>query len=85
MTTIINTPPQNQSPESTGAGILIGITIVILLAILFFLFGLPYLRNQPATETPAKPAASVGAVLNMDTPNNSSGSNTDGVGMKSSY
>lgn len=44
MTTIINTPP---SGESTGAGFIIGIGLVVVIAFgLFFVYGLPALKNR---------------------------------------
>jgi hypothetical protein len=51
MATIINTPP---AEDNSAAGILIGIVLVLLI-ILFFIFGLPYIRNtqQPQEPTPA--------------------------------
>lgn len=42
-TTIVN-PPQNNS-SGNGMGFLLGIIILIVVAVLFFIYGLPYLQN----------------------------------------
>jgi hypothetical protein len=51
MATVINNPSETQG---TGTGVVIGILVVLLLAILFLVFGLPYLRDggtaQPSTS-----------------------------------
>ncbi len=53
MTTVINTPPTNNG-ESTGFGLIIGIILTVLVIGLFFIYGLPALRNsgenRPQTE-----------------------------------
>ncbi len=44
MTTIINTPqPANDS--NGGMGMIIGLVVLIILAFMFFVYGLPALRN----------------------------------------
>ncbi len=63
MTTVINTPAK----ESSGTGVVIGILLVVFLAILFLMFGLPYLRNGGT----AQPDAS--ATLNVDIPGGNDG------------
>jgi len=42
MTTIVNTPASN---ESGGMGMIIGLVIVVVLGFLFFVYGLPMIRN----------------------------------------
>ncbi len=49
-TTIKNS--SRRDPDS-GAGVVIGILIVVLLAIAFVVFGLPYLRNHGSSPQPA--------------------------------
>jgi hypothetical protein len=74
MATIINTPGEVRESEGTGTGVVIGILAVILLAILFLLFGLPYLRNNGA------PATS-GTDINVSLPDVNTGTNgTGGTG-----
>lgn len=47
MTTIVNTPPSVESSDS-GLGLILGIMIAIALIAIFFVYGLPALRqNQP--------------------------------------
>lgn len=72
MATIVNTPGEVR--ESSGTGVVIGILAVILLAILFLLFGLPYLRNNgaPATTGPAE--------VNVNLPDVGAGAGTGGTG-----
>ena len=51
MATIINTPGTTQ--ESSGAGMILGILLVAILAIAFFVYGLPQLRGRtPAANNP---------------------------------
>lgn len=45
MTTIINTPPNQNSDEGTGVGLIVGIITVVLLGILFFIYVLPMLQG----------------------------------------
>jgi hypothetical protein len=49
MTTVINTPGGDSSGDP--ASFILGIILIIILVILFFVYGLPALRNAPA-ETP---------------------------------
>ena len=44
MTTIVNTPPSNDT--GSGMGMLIGLVVVIVLGFLFFVYGLPAIRNM---------------------------------------
>lgn len=44
MATVINNP--SESDAGSGNGVVIGILLVVFLAILFLIFGLPYLRNR---------------------------------------
>lgn len=50
MTTIINNPDTG-SGGSGGAGLIIGLVLVLVAIALFFLFGLPALRNSSANTT----------------------------------
>ena len=59
MATIINNP--SGSGEGSGVGVIIGILVAIVLIILFFAYGLPALRGNPA---PANP----GIDVNVDLP-----------------
>lgn len=45
MTTIINTP-QPASDQSSGMGMIIGLVVLIVFGLLFFVYGLPALRNM---------------------------------------
>ncbi|OHA58097.1 MAG: hypothetical protein A2571_03595 [Candidatus Vogelbacteria bacterium RIFOXYD1_FULL_44_32] len=45
MTTIINTPPTGESADS-GAGLVLGILLALILVILFFVYALPALRDN---------------------------------------
>lgn len=43
MTTVVNNPPGNN--DSGGMGMIIGLVIVVALGFLFYVYGLPALRN----------------------------------------
>jgi hypothetical protein len=45
MTTIINTP-QPTSDSSGGMGMIIGFVVLVIFGLLFFVYGLPALRNM---------------------------------------
>ncbi len=45
MTTIINTPPAVESSDS-GAGIILGVIIALIVVVLFFVYGLPAIRGS---------------------------------------
>jgi hypothetical protein len=76
MATIINTP--RTADEGTGTGVVIGILAVVLLVILFLLFGLPYLRDRGVPQT-----GNGGANINVQLPDtgstNPSGSASGGT------
>jgi hypothetical protein len=61
MATVINNPGETRSSDN-GTGVVIGVLVVIFLAILFLIFGLPYLRNR-GTAQPTSPSASVNVQL----------------------
>lgn len=44
-TTIINPSPNNNSSNNNGVAFLIGIIIFIAFAVLFFVYGLPYIKG----------------------------------------
>ena len=53
MSTVINNPANGE--DSSGvAGMLIGIIVLVIAFILFFLYGLPMLRTNPATQEAPK-------------------------------
>lgn len=57
MTTVINTPqPANDS--NSGMGMIIGLVVLIVFGFLFFVYGLPALRNMrlgnPQINIPSK-------------------------------
>lgn len=45
MTTIVNTPGNS---DSGGSGLIIGVIVAIVVIALFFLYGLPAMRGNPA-------------------------------------
>lgn len=60
MTTIINTPPSADNATS-GLSIVLGVIVALALVVLFFVYGLPALRN-------AKPAQNDSINVNVTTP-----------------
>jgi hypothetical protein len=46
MATVINNPSGNS--EDSGVGMIIGVLVAIVLIVLFFVYGLPALRGNPA-------------------------------------
>ena len=44
-TTIINPTPSNNSSNINGVGFLIGAVVLIVFAVLFFVYALPYIRG----------------------------------------
>ena len=50
MTTIINTP-QPANDQSSGMGVIVGFVVLIVLGLLFFVYGLPAIR-QMSVGTP---------------------------------
>jgi hypothetical protein len=55
MATIVNNPGTTQ--RDSGSGFLIGVILLIVFAILFFIYGLPYLANSfsgPTVQVPDK-------------------------------
>lgn len=72
MTTVINSPGNNG--EGMGMGMIIGVLIAIVAIILFFVYGLPAIRNSNTEE-------SSNTTINVEVPpiiptSNSSSSNT---------
>lgn len=44
-TTIINPAPNNNSENNNGIGFLLGIIVLVIFAVLFFVYALPYIRG----------------------------------------
>ena len=44
-TTIINPAPSNNSSDNNGMGFLIGAVVLVVFAVLFFVYALPYIRG----------------------------------------
>jgi hypothetical protein len=58
MATVVNTTPAT-TDSGSGTGFLLGILLIIVMAILFFVYGLPALTNsvsqsQPQVNVPGK-------------------------------
>jgi hypothetical protein len=51
MATIINNP--DRSDNAGGVGVLVGLLAIIILAVLFFVYGLPALRHSSAPQNSA--------------------------------
>lgn len=64
MTTVINNPGNGEG-SSGVAGLLTGVIIVILFLVLFFLYGLPMIRNSnaPAQESPENNSLDINVTL----------------------
>ena len=78
MATIVNNPG---TTEDSGAGVVIGVVIALLVIVLFFAFALPYIRNGATPGVPntgSTPGASANIDVNFPTTNQSEnpGSNT---------
>ena len=58
---------QERDYDGAGTGIVVGILVVVLLAILFLVFGLPYLSNR-GTGVP-----SGNTTINVELPSNAGG------------
>lgn len=51
MATIINTPPSRSADDGLGVGFIIGMLLVAsLLAVLFFMYGLPMIQGAGGTQ-----------------------------------
>lgn len=46
MPTVINNPPTPASDTTTGMGALVGIVVILIVAVLFFMYALPALRDD---------------------------------------
>ena len=65
MATIVNNPPATER-ESGGNGFLLGVILLIIFAVLFFIYGLPYISSAmsgPSVQVPDK------VDVNVNTPN----------------
>ena len=66
MATIINNPAGGgENSSDSGLGFILGIVIAIILIILFFVYGLPYLRRS---QGPAPTISSTNINLTVPTP-----------------
>lgn len=57
MATVVNTPGTTTSDSSGGMGFLLGVVLLIIFAVLFFLYGLPYLTQSmqgPSVNVPGE-------------------------------
>jgi hypothetical protein len=55
MATIVNNPDTGRS--DSGSGFLLGVILLIIFAVLFFVYGLPYITNSmsgPTVQIPDK-------------------------------
>jgi len=44
-TTIVNPAPNNNSSDNNGMGFLLGVIVLIVFVVLFFVYALPYIRG----------------------------------------
>ena len=51
MATVINNPPTPASDAGSGMGFFVGLLVVIILAVLFFVYALPAIRNSGSSDT----------------------------------
>ncbi len=49
MTTIVNTPPASNE-SGGGMGMIVGLIVLIVMAFLFFFYGLPAIRSMGSTQ-----------------------------------
>jgi hypothetical protein len=52
MTTVINNPPSGESKSGMGMGFLVGIILLVVAGFLFFMYGLPALRQTTENSAP---------------------------------
>lgn len=69
MTTIINTPGRGDGDG--GWGFVFGILIILLIGVLFFIYGLPYIRGN---NVPSEPNDSANINITIPTPNSNTNS-----------
>ena len=90
MATVINNPSSrvvrsDQAAEGPGTGFVVGLILLILLAILFFVYGLPALRSSrslaPSSGTSINGTVNVnpGGSSGGTSPQNSSGGSSGGT------
>ena len=68
MSTIINTPSSAPSESNNLLGTLIGLVVLAILAVLFFLYGLPLLRGVPVTTNPQSDNSTPPNTVNIQVP-----------------
>lgn len=49
MTTVINNPPSQQSDSGGGIGMIMGAVVLLVVGYLFFVYGLPAMRQVDVT------------------------------------
>jgi hypothetical protein len=57
MATIVNNPDTGHTHGDSGNGFLLGVILLIVFAVLFFIYGLPYITNAvsgPTVQVPDK-------------------------------
>lgn len=67
MTTIINTPPSGESSNS-GLGLVLGVILVLILGALFFIYGLPAIRNNNTVPQNGNIDVNISVPANVTTP-----------------
>lgn len=69
MTTVVNNP--GGSSDSSGVGMIVGVILAIILIVLFFVYGLPALKNSGGNDG--------GINLNVDLPTGGNGGTGGGA------
>ncbi len=63
MATIINNPQDTRTSDDAGVGLIVGALIAIALLVLFFVYGLPALRNQNNAAQTTQPGTNINVTL----------------------
>lgn len=69
MATIINNPDSGGDNSSGGMGMVIGAIVLVLILILFFVYGLPALRGNSGSDNGTQVNVPDQIDVNVDTPN----------------
>lgn len=81
MATIVNNP---SDADTSGTGVVVGIVIALLVLILFFVFGLPYLRNNQTPQAPSTGSPNSTDINVTVPPSSSNSGSTGGTGSSGS-